>query len=173
MFWKNNTTKEIEKGLKTLFPRLWRYCFILSGNSEKADDIAQASCLRALEKAHQYRPNTELDRWLFRIAKNIWLNELRSEAVRDLGGMASIDEIDIPDYAPGPQSSLLNKELLMGVMELPEAQRMVVALVYIEGYSYAEAAENLDIPVGTVMSRLSAARLKLAKKFKHYQRNVV
>ncbi len=173
MFWKNSAIKEIQKGIKELFPRLWRYCFILSGNAERANDLAQSTCLRALEKSHQYTVGTELDRWLFRIAKNIWLNELRSDAVRDVGGMPPVEEIDLPDHSPGPESNLINKEVLLSVMSLPEAQRIVVGLVYIEGYSYGEAAKILDIPVGTIMSRLSTARLKLAKKLKPHQSGAI
>ena len=173
MFWKADSKKEIEKGLKTFFPRLWRYCFLLSSNADRANDLAQSTSLRALEKSHQYTAGTDLDKWLFQIAKTIWLNELRSEAVRNRGGLATIDEVDIPDNRPGPESSYINKDIILGVMSLPEAQRMVVGLVYIEGYSYSEAAKILDIPVGTIMSRLSAARLKLSKKFKHYQGNVI
>jgi len=169
VFWKKDPSTEISRGLKELYPRLWRYAFILSGSHDKAGDITQATSVRALEKSHQYSPGTDLNRWLLRIAKNIWLNELRSESVRDMGGMASIDEIDIPDAKLSPELGIINQEILLSVMSLPEAQRMVIGLVYIEGYSYEEAANILDIPVGTIMSRLSTARLKLSKKLKQYQ----
>ncbi len=136
----------------------------MTGNRDWADDLAQAVCLKALEKADQYKPGTKLDRWLFTIAHNSWINELRKNAVRNSGGLANIDEIEIPDTKPDPESNILASEVLKEVMALPEAQRVAVILVYIEGYSYQEAADTLDIPIGTVMSRLSAARTKLANK---------
>lgn len=169
MLWKKDPAKEISQGLKEFYPRLWRYAFIISGSHDRASDITQTTSVRALEKSHQYKLGSDLDRWLFRIAKNIWLNELRSESVRDMGGMGSIEEIDIPDNTSSPESSIINEEILLAVMSLPEAQRIVVGLVYIEGYSYEEAANILEIPAGTIMSRLSTARLKLSKKLKQYQ----
>jgi len=158
---------EVRQGLKPLFPRLWRYCFVLAGNADRAGDLAQAACLRALEKSHQFTAGTHLDRWIFRIAQRIWLNELRSDAVRRGGGIVAIEEIDLPDKLPDPEANLLTREVLLEVLALPEAQRTVVTLVYVEGFSYKEAAGILDIPIGTVMSRLSAARGKLVKKLKH------
>ncbi len=165
MVWKKESHEEVNRGLSPLFPRLWRYCLVMTGNRERADDLAQAACLRAIEKSEQFQAGTKLDRWVFRIAQRIWLNELRAESVRRGGGMMTLEEIDLPDSNPGPESNLLAREVLMGVLALPEAQRTTVLLVYVEGYSYKETAEVLDIPIGTVMSRLSAARGKLAGSF--------
>ena len=155
------------KGLKPVFPRLWRYCLTLTGNREGADDLAQAACLRAIEKSHLFTPGSKFDSWVFRIAQRVWLNELRAEAVRRGGGMVTLDEFDLADAKPGPESNLLAREVLLEVLALPEAQRATVMLVYVEGYSYKEASEILEIPIGTVMSRLAAARGKLAHKFDH------
>jgi len=162
----------VRAGITPIFPRLWRYCLVLTSNHDRANDLAQAACLRAIEKAHQFVDGTTLDRWIFRIAQRLWFNELRSDAVRRGGGLATIDEIDIPDPKSDPETNLYAREVLLSVMGLPEAQRATVLLVYLEGYSYKEAAETLEIPIGTVMSRLSAARAKLAddgnvKKLKH------
>jgi len=163
---------EVQAGLPPLFPRLWRYCLVLTSNHDRANDLAQAACLRAIEKAHQFAVGTTLDRWVFRIAQRLWFNELRSEAVRRGGGLSTIDEIDLPDPSADTETNIYARQVLLSVMNLPEAQRATVLLVYLEGYSYREAAETLDIPIGTVMSRLSAARAKLAdadagKKLKH------
>lgn len=162
---QKNSHDEILQGLKPLFPRLWRYCLVVTGNRDRADDLAQAACLRALEKSAHYAAGTRLDRWVFQIAQRLWLNELRAESVRRGGGMATVEELDIPDGNPDPESNLLAREVLMSVLALPEAQRTTVMLVYVEGYSYKEAADILDIPIGTVMSRLAAARGKLASRF--------
>ena len=162
---QKNSHDEVLQGLKPLFPRLWRYCLVVTGSRDRADDLAQAACLRALEKSAHYAAGTRLDRWMFQIAQRLWLNELRAESVRRGGGMATVDELDIADGKPDPESNLLAREVLLEVLALPEAQRATVMLVYVEGYSYKEAADVLEIPIGTVMSRLAAARSKLATTF--------
>jgi RNA polymerase sigma-70 factor (ECF subfamily) len=156
----------VRRGLTELWPRLWRYCVVVTGNPERAGDAAQAACLRALERADQFTPGTDLDRWVFRIAQRLWLNEMRSEAVRRGGGMAPVDEFDLPDPGPDAETRMHGRQVMAGVMHLPEAQRVTVLLVYVEGYAYREAADILDIPIGTVMSRLAAARSTLSIKLK-------
>ena len=93
--------------------------------------------------------------------------------MREGGGLPAVEEWDCSDLRFSPESSMVSKDVISSVLSLPEAQRSVVGLVYIEGYSYREAASILDIPVGTVMSRLSVARRKLAKQLTPYQRHVV
>jgi len=166
MFGKKSSTDEVRNGLEALFPRLWRYCLVLTGSLQFADDLSQSTCLRALEKSHLFTTGTNLKSWLFRMAQRIWLNELRAAAVRRGGGMTTLEESQIPDAKPGPEMNLMAREVLLQVGALPEAQRATVMLVYVEGYSYKQAAEILEIPVGTVMSRLAAARTRLAAKFK-------
>jgi RNA polymerase sigma-70 factor, ECF subfamily len=141
-----------------LYPRLWRYALVLTSNAESAADLAQSTCVRALERSAQYTPGTNLDRWLFRIAHRIWLNELRSVAVRRGGGLLAVEDVQIPDRKHDAETNFFARQVLHNICQLPEAQRVCVLLVYVEGYKYAEAAEFLSIPVGTVMSRLSAAR---------------
>lgn len=173
MIWPKDPKKEVSKGIKNLFPRLWRYCIVLTGSTDRAEDLAQSVCLRALEKAEQYEPGTQLDRWIFRIAQRMWFNELRADSVRLGGGISTTEEIDICDNSPGPESRISGWQVLSEVLTLPEAQRITVGLVYIEGYSYKEASETLDIPIGTVMSRLSAARSSLSQKLTKRKSSVV
>lgn len=158
----------MRKGLPEIAPRLWRYCLVLSGRRDVADDLAQSACLRAIEKAHQFQPGTHLDRWVFRIAQRIWLNDLRAKAVRRGTGVVSIHDTELPEAVTGTimsaESNIFVTEVLSQVAALPEAQRETVMLVYIEGFSYKDAAEILDIPIGTIMSRLAAARGKLTKR---------
>ena len=142
-------------------PRLWRYAVSLTGRRDWADDLVQTTCLRALDKADQFEPGTHLDRWMFRMAQRIWLNELRSRKVRTGGGLVPVEDIDLPDKSPGTETNILARDVLNRVNGLPEAQRQAVVLVYVEGYAYKEAAEIMEIPIGTVMSRLAAARKRL------------
>ncbi len=155
----------VRDGLEAIFPRIWRYCVALTGSRQKADDLAQASCLRALEKSNLYKAGTHLDRWMFTLTQRLWINELRKDAIRTGGGLSSVEDANLLDTRPDPETNSIGREVFAGVMELPEAQRATVVLVYAEGYSYRDAAEILDIPVGTVMSRLAAARRKLADEF--------
>jgi RNA polymerase sigma-70 factor, ECF subfamily len=159
---KNNAYAEVRGGLEPLYPRLWRFCLVISGSRQSASDLAQATCLRALEKALLFEPGTHLDRWLFTMARRIWLNEMRAAAVRRGGGLVALEDIEIEEPRPGPETNIFAREVFQAVGALPEALRATVLLVYVEGYAYREAAEILEIPVGTVMSRLSAARAKLA-----------
>lgn len=153
---------EVEQKLSAIYPRLWRYCLVLTSNRADADDLAQSVSLRALEKAHQFRGGAGLDRWLFRIAQTIWLNELRSIAIRRGGGIVPVEITDIVDPSQNSEMNLFVREVLYKVMALPEAQRTTLFLAYIEGYSYKECAGILGIPIGTVMSRLAAARKAIA-----------
>ena len=158
------SSDEVRNGLKPLFPRLWRYCLVLTGNRDQANDLAQKTCLRALDRAEQYDAGTKLDRWVFRIAQRVWFNELRADAVRRGGGLVPAEDAGLVDHRSGPESNMFARQVLSEVMKLPEAQRSTVLLVYVEGYSYKEASDILDIPIGTVMSRLAAARSKLSGK---------
>ncbi|MEM7215613.1 MAG: RNA polymerase sigma factor [Pseudomonadota bacterium] len=172
MFLKKSAFKEVADGLEPLFPRLWRYCLALTSNPDRANDLAQNTCLRAMEKSHLFKQGTKLDRWIFRIAQRLWINEMRSDAVRQGGGLVAIDEIELPDKKSDPETNLFARQLLMEVMKLPEAQRTTVMLVYVEGFSYKDAARILEIPIGTVMSRLASSRAKLASKFQDSMDNV-
>jgi RNA polymerase sigma-70 factor (ECF subfamily) len=122
----------------------------------------QATCVRALERAHQFQPGTRLDRWLISILHSIWLNEVRSRKVRQGQGLVDADAVLVFDGLRETETNILASQVLREVQDLPEAQRETVYLVYIEGLTYREAADTLAVPIGTVMSRLAAARAKLA-----------
>ena len=95
------------------------------------------------------------------MCQRVWLNELRSRKVRTGAGVMPVEEMDLEDKSPGTEVNILARQVLSQVNNLPEAQRQSVLLVYVEGFSYKEAAEIMEIPVGTVMSRLAGARKKL------------
>ncbi len=124
-----------------------------------------------MEKAEQFQVGTHLDRWAFRIAQTTWLNELRSRKVRTGGGLVPVEETDLPDMTAGTETNIHAREVLSQVNALPEAQRQAVFLVYVEGFSYREAADTMDIPIGTVMSRLAAARKSLSVKLGETKRS--
>ena len=167
MFTNKKNANQPRDDLQSIYPRLWRYCLVLTGSNHQADDLAQTASLQAIEKSHQFKVGTHFDRWLFTITRRLWINELRKQSVRTGGGISSIEELDLPDNKPGPETNLYTHQVLLEVMALPEAQRSTVLLAYVEGYSYKEVAEILEIPIGTVMSRLSTARTQLAGKMKN------
>ena len=158
--------RAVRAGLPPVFPRIWRYAVALTGSRERADDLAQSVCLRAMEQADKFEPGTRLDRWLFRMTHNLWVSELRKTAVRQGGGLLPIDAAEIADPRQDPEADLMRRDVMLNVLRLPEAQRHAVMLVYVEGYSYRDAAEIMDIPLGTVMSRLATARSTLGATFR-------
>jgi RNA polymerase sigma-70 factor (ECF subfamily) len=119
-----------------------------------------------MERADQFQPDTHLDRWVFRIAHNLWVTEVRHRQVRSGNGLVGIETAEIVDPTQDSDVRQERRELLQAVLHLPEVQRQAVVLVYVEGYSYRDAAMILDVPVGTLMSRLAAARAVLAQKFR-------
>ena len=174
MPWQKKTYREVHRGIKDIFPRLWRYCLLLTGATHHADDLAQSTCLKALEKSDNFQLGTNLDRWLFTIAKNMWLNERRAQAIRQSGSLSTNENVDIlASRHTNPDVSIVHSDVLKSILQLPETQRIVVALVYIEGYSYKDASKILDIPIGTIMSRLSTARHKLSRQLTHYRDDVI
>ena len=154
---------DIRAGLSQHLKRLWRYAIVLSRQRDVADDLVQATCVRALERAGQYNAGTRLDRWLFSILHSIWLNEIRSRRVRMGQGFVDADETLVFDGAEQTETHLMAAQVIRRVQALPEAQRTAVFLAYVEGLSYREVAAVLDVPIGTVMSRLAAARTKLSE----------
>ncbi|MEP1206690.1 MAG: RNA polymerase sigma factor [Rhizobiaceae bacterium] len=156
---------EVRTSIKTIYPRLWRYCLVLTRKPDLADDLAQAACLRALEKAHLFQAGSHFDRWVFRLTYNLWINEMRKQAIRRGGGITSVEEANLPDPKPNQEANIFGQQVLSRLMALPRAQRSTVLLVYCEGYSYRDAADILGIPIGTVLSRLAAVRKKMAQHF--------
>lgn len=152
----------VRKGLAAELKRLWRYGLVLSGSRTTAEDLVQATCLRALERAHQFTPGTHLDRWLFSILHSIWLNDLRAQRYRRGEGLVDAESALVFDGIREIETNILAGQVLTKVQSLPEAQRETVFLVYAEGLAYREAAEILGVPIGTIMSRLAGARARLA-----------
>ncbi len=128
-----------------------------------ADDLVQATCLRAIERADQFVPGTRVDRWLFAILRSIWLNEIRSRRIREGGGFVDAEDALTTDGAREIEMNITASAVLRAMGRLPDAQRETLLLVYAEGYSYAEAAATLGVPIGTIMSRLAAGRAALAR----------
>lgn len=156
-----NSDLHVRAGLEDSMKSLWRFAYSLSGRPDLADDLAQSTCLRALDKAHQADTSLPILPWLLKICRSIWLNERRSQALRRAQSLEVTPEIDFVDAGVDIETNILSREVYSLIMGLPEAQRNVAMLVFVEGFTYREAASVLDVPIGTVMSRLHAVRAKL------------
>ncbi len=154
----------VRDGLRDHLVRLWRYGLVLSGRRDVAEDLVQATCLRALERADQFQPGTRLDRWLLSILHSIWLNEVRARQIRQGAGFVDAETHLSFDGAGQIETGIMAAQVMREVQGLPEAQRNTVFLVYVEGLSYREAADVLAIPIGTIMSRLATARETLGRR---------
>ena len=136
---------------------------MLTRRSHDAEDLVQATCLRAIERADQFTPGTRLDRWLFTILRSIWLNQIRSDRLREGEGSVDAETTLSFDGAKAIETNIITAQVLRKLGALPTAQRETALLVYAEGYTYSEAAAMLGVPVGTVMSRLATVRAALTK----------
>lgn len=161
MFVQRNTKSSLVLALEEHMPAMWRFALSLCGKADVADDLVQATCLRALEKQHQIKTFDRIDAWLMTILRSIWLNELRSATIRKAQSLSTVPEFEMISDIADSETNIYASQVFNKVMDLPEAQRGTVLLVFVEGYSYREAAEILEVPIGTIMSRLSAAREKL------------
>lgn len=162
-----STEQAVRGAIQTHSKRVWRFGLALSGVSDVADDLLQATALRALEKHHQVTSYERLDSWLMTICRSIWLNEIRARSVRKAQALSVTPEAELVATGPDSETNIFAAQVFTQVMQLPEAQRETVMLVFVEGYSYREAAEMLDVPIGTIMSRLSNARQKLKTIMQH------
>lgn len=147
---------DLSAELIALLPRLRRFARALARNAHDADDLVQVALERALARAQQLRPDAPLAGWVFGILRNAWIDERRSHARRNrLFGPEESGE-HVPDPRQGAPAETL---AVQDAMErLPEEQRIAVALVLIEGLSYKEAAHVMEVPIGTLTSRLARAR---------------
>jgi RNA polymerase sigma factor (sigma-70 family) len=145
--------------IATLLPRMRRFARSLTFHREDADDLVQIAMERALGRSEQYMPGTRLDSWVFRIIKNAWIDEVRSRVRRDeLFAPEEAGEHVGDDFAQAHQQRLAIQK---AVSLLTDEHRLVVGLVLVDGLGYKEAAEVLEIPIGTLTSRLARARESL------------
>jgi RNA polymerase sigma-70 factor (ECF subfamily) len=149
--------------VEPLIPALRRYARALVRDRASADDLVQDCLERAVSRWHQRRDGN-VRAWLFAILHNLAVDQFRQAAVR--GQHVAIDETNEDDLgeAAAQEHKLMYQDVLNKLARLPDDQRAVLLLVAVEDLSYAEAAKVLNIPIGTVMSRLSRARERLQQE---------
>ena len=152
----SEASQNIHEQIVMLLPRLRRFARNLTRNPHDADDVVQIALERALTRLDQWRSDARLDSWLFKIVRNAWIDELRSRGRRNKIFLAEEAGENIGADLMERESELLSVQSAMA--QLPEDQREAVSLVLVEGLPYREAAEVLDVPIGTLTSRLARGR---------------
>lgn len=163
-------SRQFEEKLAESRPRLWRLAYSWSRNRATADDLVQEALAKALDRHGQLRDPDALNAWLCSILANCWHDLLRRR--KDMTDIDELDESELFDDGC-PEDECLQNEIVqrvrLAVSRLPAGQREVVTLVDLEEFSYAEVATILEIPIGTVMSRLSRARSALRDALREQQ----
>lgn len=160
----DRSAEDIRGQVVQLLPRLRRFAAALTGSVADGDDLVQDTVERALKNLHQWEPGTRLDNWMFRIAKNRFIDTRRSHT------RSGVIAAEVPEDAPSVASDgaraadarLMLADALSALRDLPMEQRAALVLVTIEGMSYRDAADILQIPIGTLTSRIARARETLA-----------
>jgi RNA polymerase sigma factor (sigma-70 family) len=151
----------LREAMLEALPQLRRFARSLAANRHDGDDLMQGTVERVL--ASGVPENVEVLRWMFKICKNLWIDQLRSHEVKKRAA-TPLDELAEPSVSGEAivLGELTLRDVERAMAALPDEQRAVLALVAVEGLSYAEAAAVLETPIGTVMSRLARARAALA-----------
>ena len=148
------------EGLLAELGALRKFCLSLTGSAADADDLLQVTVERVLEKGMP--ADAQVNRWAYRVCKNAWIDELRSREVRH---RYPPQVTDLVEETPSAEHLAIESGEMAAVTaaldRLPDGQRLALTLVAIEGKSYAEAADILEVPVGTIMSRIARARKQL------------
>ncbi|ASU38943.1 RNA polymerase subunit sigma-24 [Herbaspirillum sp. meg3] len=145
--------------LRELLPRLRRFALSLTRHENSADDLVQSCLERALSRADRRRDDGDLRAWMFQIMYRQFLDGQRR--AKRYAGLLSLFGRTEEDLAPSAEDVAMSRSALQDFSKLPAEQRALLLLVSVEGLSYQEVADTMDIPIGTVMSRLSRARKAL------------
>ena len=155
----SHTLESLREELVGLLPRLRRFARSLTRNPHDADDLVQLALERALLRLDQWRPGSKLQSWMFGIIKNAWIDEARA---RGRHNHLFVPEVDAEHVGVATTEGEMHALSIESAMErLPHEQRLAVSLVLVEGFSYEEAARVMEVPIGTLTSRLARGRAAL------------
>lgn len=155
----NESDADFGEQVGTLLPRLRRFARALTRHPQDADDLVQLAVERALTRSKQWRPDSSLTNWMLAIVRNAWIDETRSRRRRDAVLVPENEAAEVGDTGTDRDIELWSIQSALN--RLPEEQRLAVALVLVEGLSYREAAQVMEVPIGTLTSRLARGRLAL------------
>ena len=149
----------IEQELIVMLPRLRRFSYGLTGNMDDADDLLQEACAKAIENADSWKAGSRLDSWMYRIIQNTWKDNRRRQSVRTRNSEDLQRHLDQRvDSEQQIENRMTLEAVRLAMNQLPDEQRIIVTMTCLEGISYKQVAEILEVPLGTVMSRLSRGR---------------
>lgn len=153
----------MKEELTKLMPAIRRFAYSLTGSPHDADDLLQNTILRVLDRG--VPEDVTLIKWCFRVCRNLWIDEYRARKIR----LVSVSDPDLQDtqVVDGTRAIFDNislEEVNRALDRLPDQQRAIISLAALEGMSYKEIATTLEIPLGTVMSRLARARISLSQQ---------
>ena len=150
---------DIARRMVEVLPRLRRFAASLTHDRNESEDLVQETCARALAHLDQWRPDSRLDSWMYRIAQNLWIDQKRMQKARgEVVDIEAIEDLSGCDGRLVIENRWYLFELRDCIAQLPASQRALLGLVCVDGLSYKEAAQVLDSPEGTIMSRLARAR---------------
>lgn len=172
---------EFEKEAVPHLDAVYNFALRMTGDEDDADDLVQETYLKAFRFFDKFEKGTNCKAWLFRILKNSFINDYRKttkepnkvdyDDVQNFYENIKADEVETQHYEEDAFANLLDDEISKAISELPEDFRTVVILSDIEGFTYEEIADFVDIPVGTVRSRLHRARKMLYVQLFDYAKN--
>jgi RNA polymerase sigma-70 factor (ECF subfamily) len=148
--------RKVELLVTAYYESLYRYAYRLSGASQEAEDLTQETFCQAQNKLGQLRDENRAKAWLFSILRNAYLHRVRAARLENRVPFDTVGEI--PERPTEPLPDIDERQLQQALGALPEAFRTPVILYYFEDFSYREIAEQMDVPLGTVMSRLARAK---------------
>lgn len=162
----------LQQALTERLPMIRRFAYSLTGSMADADDLVQNTYERVLTRN---RPDdVDLTKWVFRVCRNLWIDEYRSQKVRQQATQQpELQQTQTVDGEKEIHNQLTVAEIIKQMEQLPDDQRSILALIALQGMSYQEAADALSIPKGTVMSRLSRARQSIADWLKQNNEGVL
>lgn len=159
--------KALQQAIIAALPKLRRFCHAMAASPADGDDLMQATVEKALVHGDQFREGSRADSWMYRIAQNLHIDKVRS--TRRRGTVVPVEDAfdlvgDDGRATTESRSDLAAAQRALGTV--PEDQRAAFVLVVVEGLSYKEAAETLDVPIGTIMSRIARARGRIEQALK-------
>jgi RNA polymerase sigma factor (sigma-70 family) len=162
---RKDTQKLFEQEVAEVMDFLYTVAYRMTYNQQDAQDLVQETVMRAYRYFDHFRQGTNFKAWIATVMRNLFINEYRKK----MRAPHRVDFEKVKQFIPAQeekssQEEILNEKISYALQELPEELRAAVTLFYLEGFSYKEISQIMDIPLGTVMSRLHSARETLKKK---------
>jgi RNA polymerase sigma-70 factor (ECF subfamily) len=153
-----------------LLPKLKAHALYLTRSGDKADDLLQRTCLRALSRSHQWQVGTRLDRWVAKIMESIWFNELRQQRQRQEQELPEPDQVVASGFESHVQAQLMISDIRRACAKLSDEDFVLVTKIHAYGYTYREIADELGVPIGTILSRVSRAKAVIKRAIEELPR---